>query len=146
MFSVSSSEICVYLLKWGKHLRKPHLYNCTTSNICRFGFVIRRGSALSTRLQKYFNTNLHTSWISSSYYFWVKKNSCRQLAFTSAGLHADFYEPRHPLPLLFRNPATHLLVIRAQHDPAAESVAQVNHAGAAAEAQDFGKGDSHGQD
>lgn len=44
-----------------------------------------------------------------------------------------------------QNPETHLLMIRAQHDPATEGVAQVNHAGAAAEAQDFGKGDSHGQ-
>lgn len=40
---------------------------------------------------------------------------------------------------------THLLVIRAQHDPATESIAQVNHASTAAEAQDFGKGNFHGQ-
>lgn len=37
-------------------------------------------------------------------------------------------------------------MIRAQHNPAAECVAQVDHACAAAEAEHLGKGHSHGED
>lgn len=73
--------------------------------------------------------------------------------FTSAAA-AHFSEASFPLPLLrtqnpelrSQKPEAHLLMVGAQHDPATEGVAQVDHAGAAAEAQDFGKGDPHGQD
>lgn len=42
-----------------------------------------------------------------------------------------------------RTRATHLVVIRAQDDPATEGVAQVDHPGAGAEAKHLGQGGLH---
>lgn len=39
---------------------------------------------------------------------------------------------------------SYLLVVRPKHNPATEGVAHVDHAGAAAETQDFGEGHPHG--
>ncbi len=41
-------------------------------------------------------------------------------------------------------PASYLLMVRPQNDPPAEGVAEVDHAGAAAETQDFGESCFHG--
>lgn len=39
---------------------------------------------------------------------------------------------------------SYLLVVRPKHNPATEGVAHVDHAGAAAETQDFREGHLHG--
>lgn len=99
-----------------------------------------RGSALYTAPKVFYSQLARTSRTSSSYC----QSRLKIAAADSWRLHlqASLKPDVHSCC----SSETHLLVIRAQHDPAAESVAQVNHAGAAAEAQDFGKGDSHGQD
>ena len=46
----------------------------------------------------------------------------------------------------FRVRSAYLVMVGAKHDPATETVSQVNHGGAAAEADHVGEGCSQGQD